>query len=133
MCFLFNFISVFNFVLVCFVQTGDEDYDVVPDSKFVVSRTAFSDNSSYYRVDNKKCTYKDVAKLLRGSGIDLDHNRFLILQVSFGMSVLGIDPVPVQDRRQALRTCRSFPQSTLQEGLAFSSMPILIFFKLDHH
>ena len=47
----------------------------------MVSRTAFADNSSYYRVDEKKCTYKDVAKLLRGSGIDLDHNRFLILQV----------------------------------------------------
>ena len=56
---------------------------VVPGSKFVVSRTAFADNSSYYRVDEKKCTYKDVAKLLRGSGIDLDHNRFLILQVIF--------------------------------------------------
>ena len=63
------------------MQEGENDYDVVPDSKFVVSRTAFKDNSSYYRVDGKKVTYKDVAELLRRSGIDLDHNRFLILQV----------------------------------------------------
>ncbi|XP_013380461.1 structural maintenance of chromosomes protein 4-like [Lingula anatina] len=59
---------------------GDDDYEVVPNSNFVVSRTAFRDNSSYYQVDGKKKTYKEVATLLRGSGIDLDHNRFLILQ-----------------------------------------------------
>ncbi len=65
----------------CF-QDGDEDFDVVPGSKFVVSRTAFTDSSSYYKVDGKKCTFKDVGALLRKSGIDLDHSRFLILQVS---------------------------------------------------
>ncbi|XP_069103456.1 structural maintenance of chromosomes protein 4-like [Argopecten irradians] len=59
---------------------GDDEYTVVPDSKFVVARTAFRDNSSYYTVDGKRQTYKEVATLLRGSGIDLDHNRFLILQ-----------------------------------------------------
>ncbi|XP_033759958.1 structural maintenance of chromosomes protein 4-like isoform X2 [Pecten maximus] len=59
---------------------GDDEYTVVPDSKFVVARTAFKDNSSYYTVDGKRQTYKEVAMILRGSGIDLDHNRFLILQ-----------------------------------------------------
>ncbi|XP_029636692.1 structural maintenance of chromosomes protein 4 [Octopus sinensis] len=59
---------------------GDEEYEVVPDSKFVVSRVAFRDNSSYYMVDGKRKTYKEIAALLRGSGVDLDHNRFLILQ-----------------------------------------------------
>lgn len=67
----------------CFFQPNDEDYQVVPDSKFVVSRVAFRDNSSYYMVDGKRKTYKEIATLLRGSGIDLDHNRFLILQVRF--------------------------------------------------
>ena len=67
---------------VCFCfQEGDDEYDVVPNSKFVVSRTAFKDNSSYYKVNDKKVTYKEVASLLRGKGVDLDHNRFLILQV----------------------------------------------------
>lgn len=59
---------------------GDNDYDVVPNSKFVVSRTAFKDNTSYYRLNEKKVTYKEVATVLRTNGIDLDHNRFLILQ-----------------------------------------------------
>lgn len=64
------------------IDTGDsdEEYTVVPNTKFVVSRTAFRDNSSYYMIDKKKATYKEVTNLLRGSGIDLDHNRFLILQ-----------------------------------------------------
>ncbi|GAB1598806.1 structural maintenance of chromosomes protein 4-like [Argonauta hians] len=59
---------------------GDEEYEIVPDSKFVVSRVAFRDNSSHYTVDGKRKTYKEIAALLRASGIDLDHNRFLILQ-----------------------------------------------------
>ncbi|KAJ8309849.1 hypothetical protein KUTeg_011714 [Tegillarca granosa] len=59
---------------------GDDEFTVVPNSKFVVCRTAFRDNSSHYTVDGKKVTFKDVATLLRGSGIDLVHNRFLILQ-----------------------------------------------------
>ncbi|BFZ06696.1 hypothetical protein BsWGS_09735 [Bradybaena similaris] len=59
---------------------GDEDYTVVPNSQFVVSRSAFRDNSSCYYLDGKKVTYKEMAQVLRSSGIDLDHNRFLILQ-----------------------------------------------------
>lgn len=55
---------------------------MVPGSEFVVSRTAHRDNSSYYTVDRKRKTYKEVATILRRSGIDLDHNRFLILQVN---------------------------------------------------
>lgn len=64
------------------IDTGDgeNDYTVVPGSEFVVSRTAHRDNSSYYTVDGKRKTYKEVATILRRSGIDLDHNRFLILQ-----------------------------------------------------
>lgn len=64
-----------------FFQSDENDYTVVPNSKLVVSRTAFKDNSSAYYLDGRKATYKDVAALLRASGIDLDHNRFLILQV----------------------------------------------------
>ncbi|XP_011138577.1 structural maintenance of chromosomes protein 4 isoform X2 [Harpegnathos saltator] len=60
-------------------QPGDE-YEVVPDSEFVISRTAFKDNSSYYEINKKKVQFKEIAKLLRSYGVDLDHNRFLILQ-----------------------------------------------------
>ena len=48
-----------------------------------MSRTAFKDNSSHYQLNGKKVPLKEVAALLRGSGIDLDHNRFLILQVCY--------------------------------------------------
>ncbi|KAJ8924806.1 hypothetical protein NQ315_000960 [Exocentrus adspersus] len=60
-------------------KDGDE-YDVVPGSEFVVSRTANEDNSSYYQLNGKKVQFKEVSLLLKKHGIDLDHNRFLILQ-----------------------------------------------------
>ncbi|XP_026667538.1 structural maintenance of chromosomes protein 4 isoform X2 [Ceratina calcarata] len=56
------------------------DYDVVPNSEFVISRSAFKDNSSYYELNKKKVQFKEIAKLLRSHGVDLIHNRFLILQ-----------------------------------------------------
>ncbi|KAJ3590816.1 hypothetical protein NHX12_008764 [Muraenolepis orangiensis] len=62
-----------------FHKEGD-DYEVIPSSKFYVSRTANKDNSSAYHINGKKATFKDVGTLLRSHGIDLDHNRFLILQ-----------------------------------------------------
>jgi len=58
----------------------DEGYDEIPNTKISVSRTAYRDNSSYYEINGKRAQFKDVAKLLRAKGIDLDHNRFLILQ-----------------------------------------------------
>lgn len=63
------------------MQTEDDDYTIVPNSDFSVSRTANKDNSSVYHINDKKATAKDVIKLLLSHGIDLDHNRFLILQV----------------------------------------------------
>merc|ERR1712008_599434 len=57
-----------------------EGFEVIPDTQFSVARTANKDNSSHYEVDGKRRVFKDVAKLLRHKGIDLDHNRFLILQ-----------------------------------------------------
>ena len=65
----------------------DDKFQVVPDSIFVVSRTARKDGSSDYYVDNKKMTFREVGTLLRKSGIDLDHNRFLILQVCLSLTI----------------------------------------------
>lgn len=53
----------------------------MPNSEIVISRTAFKDNSSYYELNKKKVQFKEIAKILRFYGVDLDHNRFLILQV----------------------------------------------------
>uniref|UniRef100_A0A8C8ABF3 Structural maintenance of chromosomes protein n=1 Tax=Otus sunia TaxID=257818 RepID=A0A8C8ABF3_9STRI len=62
------------------IDKEGDDYEVIPNSNFCVSRTAYRDNSSVYNINGKKKTFKDVGILLRSHGIDLDHNRFLILQ-----------------------------------------------------
>ncbi|XP_043229658.1 structural maintenance of chromosomes protein 4-like isoform X2 [Amphibalanus amphitrite] len=62
------------------IDRGDDDFEVVPNSQLVVARTAFRDNSSFYTVNGRRTQFKAVARLLRAQGIDLDHNRFLILQ-----------------------------------------------------
>ena len=73
-------------VSVHFADVLDEDgadpdaFTIVEGSELVVSRTAFSSNQSKYDVDGKAATFKEVGALLRRKGIDLDNNRFLILQ-----------------------------------------------------
>ncbi|CAH2098225.1 unnamed protein product [Euphydryas editha] len=65
----------------CQIIDGEgEEFTVVPNSEIVVSRTAFKDNSSHYTLNGRRVQFKEVAKMLRSHGIDLDHNRFLILQ-----------------------------------------------------
>ncbi|KAF9003737.1 RecF/RecN/SMC protein [Hymenopellis radicata] len=59
---------------------GPDDFEVVPGSQLVVTRTAFKDNTSKYTVNKKQVAHKEVRELLLSRGIDLDHNRFLILQ-----------------------------------------------------
>lgn len=38
-------------------------------------------NTSDYYINNKRMNVKEVTTLLKSKGIDLDNNRFLILQV----------------------------------------------------
>ncbi|KAI0756431.1 RecF/RecN/SMC protein [Daedaleopsis nitida] len=59
---------------------GPDAFEVVPDSDLVVTRTAFKNNNSKYTINGRSSTYGEVQALLKGRGIDLDHNRFLILQ-----------------------------------------------------
>jgi structural maintenance of chromosome 4 len=58
----------------------EDDYTEVPGTNLVVTRTAYMNNSSKYHVDGKTKTFAEVGALLRRRGIDLDNNRFLILQ-----------------------------------------------------
>ena len=62
-------------------QPGSEAFEVVPDSRLVVTRQAFKNNSSRYTINGRLSSYTEVQTLLKGRGIDLDHKRFLILQV----------------------------------------------------
>ena len=61
----------------------DEDepdhYEVVPGSKFEISRTVNRQSTSTYRINGNEASFKDVCDLLSSKGIDLEHNRFLIL------------------------------------------------------
>ncbi|XP_071440521.1 structural maintenance of chromosomes protein 4 [Hetaerina americana] len=62
------------------IDQPGEGYNVVENSHFCVSRTAFKDNSSFYQINGRRVQFKEVGTLLRSHGIDLDYNRFLILQ-----------------------------------------------------
>lgn len=59
---------------------SDDNYTVVPGSQFTVTRTAQKDNTSKYYVNSRLASFSEVTSLLKGKGIDLDNNRFLILQ-----------------------------------------------------
>mmetsp|Transcript_40140 Transcript_40140/g.83997 ORF Transcript_40140/g.83997 Transcript_40140/m.83997 type:complete len:1377 (+) Transcript_40140:128-4258(+) len=59
---------------------GDDDYETVEGSELVISRVARRDNSSQYQINGRNATFKKVAEFLGSKGIDLDNNRFLILQ-----------------------------------------------------
>lgn len=63
-------------------QPGPNAFEIIPGSKLVVTRTAYKNNSSKYTINRRASTYSEVQVLLKSRGIDLDHNRFLILQVS---------------------------------------------------
>lgn len=58
----------------------NESYEIVPNSEMVVSRIAKRDNSSQYKINDRNVQFKEVASFLGTKGIDLDNNRFLILQ-----------------------------------------------------
>lgn len=57
-----------------------EEFEEEPNSRIIVSRTVHKDNLSYYQLNGVRVQYKEIALCLRKQGIDLDHNRFLILQ-----------------------------------------------------
>ncbi|MEW5307233.1 MAG: hypothetical protein WDW36_009641 [Sanguina aurantia] len=62
------------------IDKEGEDFEVVAGSELVVARVATQSNESHYTVNGRKVTAKEVTELLKGKGIDLDNNRFLILQ-----------------------------------------------------
>ncbi|KAN0042226.1 hypothetical protein ACTFIV_004785 [Dictyostelium citrinum] len=64
---------------------GEDNYEVVKGSEFVVTRTAQKtgnnkDGISKYYLNEKVVKLDDLKTVLKDKGIDLDNNRFLILQ-----------------------------------------------------
>ncbi|XP_042025830.1 structural maintenance of chromosomes protein 4-like [Salvia splendens] len=62
------------------IDLDDGNYEVVSGSDFIITRVAFRDNSSKYYINDRASNFTEVTKFLRGKGVDLDNNRFLILQ-----------------------------------------------------
>ena len=54
--------------------------ETVPGSALEVTRTATRDNKSQYFIAGKKSNFTGVTDLLKAKGVDLNNNRFLILQ-----------------------------------------------------
>lgn len=69
-----------HFQLIYDIEDSDDGYDTVEGSQFVITRTATKGNQSKYYVDETTSTFSEVGELLTKHGIDLDNNRFLILQ-----------------------------------------------------
>ncbi len=69
-----------HFQLIYDIEDSDDGYEAVEGSQFVITRTATKSNQSKYYVDERSSQFKDVEDLLTKHGIDLDNNRFLILQ-----------------------------------------------------
>ncbi len=59
---------------------SEDDYEVIEGSSFVITRIAYTNNTSKYYVNDKTSSFSEIGVLLRGHGVDLDNNRFLILQ-----------------------------------------------------
>ncbi|PIA44296.1 hypothetical protein AQUCO_01700121v1 [Aquilegia coerulea] len=62
------------------VDLDDGNYEAVPGSDVNITRVAFKDNSSKYYINDRGSNFTEVTKKLKGKGVDLDNNRFLILQ-----------------------------------------------------
>ncbi|KAK1305515.1 Structural maintenance of chromosomes protein 4 [Acorus calamus] len=62
------------------IDLDDGTYKAVEGSDFVITRVAFRDNSSKYYINDRSSNFTEVTKKLKGKGVDLDNNRFLILQ-----------------------------------------------------
>ena len=75
---------------------GDGEFDVVPGSEVVVTRMAHRDDRSEYQINGKKSNFNEVTSILKRSGLDLDNNRFLILQGE----VESISQMPSKGRKE---------------------------------
>ncbi|ONK68794.1 uncharacterized protein A4U43_C05F16100 [Asparagus officinalis] len=62
------------------IDLDDGNYEAIKGSDFSITRVAFRDNSSKYYINDRGSNFTEVTKKLKGKGVDLDNNRFLILQ-----------------------------------------------------
>lgn len=58
----------------------DEKFEDIPGSEFILSREVYKNGSSKYFLNNRDIGFDALCEILNKKGIDLKHNRFLILQ-----------------------------------------------------
>ena len=58
----------------------DDGFTVVENSQIAIARTAFKNNTSKYTLNDREVPMREIVELLKSKGVDLDNNRFLILQ-----------------------------------------------------
>ena len=61
------------------LDKGDE-FEVVSGSELVLTRTVHKNNTSTYKLDSRESSFEEVTATLKKRGVDLEQNRFLILQ-----------------------------------------------------
>ena len=66
-------------VALCF-EWVDTEGNVIPGKGYNVARTVHKSNRSTYTLNDEAVRFEQVEELLKSLGIDLDHERFLILQ-----------------------------------------------------
>jgi structural maintenance of chromosome 4 len=61
-------------------ENEPDHYEVIPGTEFQVARRVDRQSVSKYRLNGQDSSFKEVCDKLQHQGIDLEHNRFLILQ-----------------------------------------------------
>ena len=63
------------------IHDDDEDnFHYIKGGDFKISRIVYKNSSSQYHLNDKESSFEEISSLLAKKGIDLKHNRFLILQ-----------------------------------------------------
>lgn len=62
------------------IDKSDGSFEEIPNSEFVLTREVNKNSSSKYYLNKKDITFEELCPILEANGIDLKHNRFLILQ-----------------------------------------------------
>ena len=100
-------------------------FTIVPNSQVIISRVAYQNNSSTYFINNEASNATEVTTYLRKRGIDLDNNRFLILQgeveqISLMKPKVGEGECMYRrERRRTTRVCWSTWRTSLEQPSTF--------------
>lgn len=62
------------------IQTSTVRYNPIEGSQIKITRIAYKNNQSKYTVNDRNSSFSEVTEILKKRGIDLNNNRFLILQ-----------------------------------------------------